>query len=119
MRLSEAIRLGAMLHPQRFGSYATYRDERGRFCSSNAPIATIAATCALGAASAAGLTTDDAIDSPRFTCPACNWHTQRLALVIHLNDRHRWTRERIADWVESVERASYPVAESAEILSVE
>ena len=44
-------------------------------------------------------------------CPAC----RRLRLcgdrvmdvehiVEHLNDAHRWSRERIADWVESIER---------------
>jgi hypothetical protein len=25
-------------------------------------------------------------------------------IIPHLNDDHRWTRERIADWVESIER---------------
>jgi hypothetical protein len=37
-------------------------------------------------------------------CPVC--HCTGLDVfvaVVHLNDGHHWTRERIADWVESVE----------------
>jgi hypothetical protein len=29
------------------------------------------------------------------------------AMITHLNDFHCWTRERIADWVQSVEREIY------------
>jgi hypothetical protein len=47
-------------------------------------------------------------------CPvgqSCGFHgnnnkvlTCELSTILfHLNDRHRWTRERIADWVESIE----------------
>jgi hypothetical protein len=55
-------------------------------------------------------------------CPGCppdghppQWLTDAIQ---HLNDDHRWTRERIADWVEGVEQESERavVAESAEIL---
>lgn len=28
------------------------------------------------------------------------------AMVVHLNDEHRWSREQIADWVEGVEQRS-------------
>lgn len=37
-------------------------------------------------------------------CPACVLaHPQRLYVVIaHLNDQHKWTRERIADWLETL-----------------
>jgi hypothetical protein len=28
-----------------------------------------------------------------------------LILIFHLNDHHHWTREQIADWVETIERA--------------
>lgn len=46
-------------------------------------------------------------------CPArllvgidrCNWPTNEdlLSTIIHLNDTHRWTREKIAEWVESLD----------------
>ena len=37
-------------------------------------------------------------------CPACVLsHPQRLyAVIAHLNDHHKWTRERIADWLEAL-----------------
>src|SRR5580765_2975940 len=93
MKLSEAIRLGSMLKPQAFGHFDTGRG-----------------TCALGAAreAAGGMSFPISTASPA-TCPACQqvmvtsekvWAT--AATVVHLNDKHRWTRERIADWVEGV-----------------
>jgi hypothetical protein len=33
------------------------------------------------------------------------------ALIVHLNDSHRWTRERIAAWVAEIE-AAVPVADA-------
>ncbi len=38
------------------------------------------------------------------TCPECGKRDPWLT-VPHLNDRHRWTRSQIADWVETVENA--------------
>lgn len=112
MKLSEAIRLGAMLKPQCFGRYF-YRD----------------GSCALGAAAdALGVQVDQlcvgngtivpqiyASNWPRSSvtfmfmtvpplCPACG--QQRAAvdcLIRHLNDEHRWTREQIADVVARIE----------------
>ena len=112
MRLSEAIRLGAMLKPQGYEMLIDQGD-----------------TCALGAAfDACGLITEgfdgfseedyEARVFPLFPllrqatlpCPACGFtpyidgenFTDNIA---HLNDEHRWTRERIADWVATVEAA--------------
>jgi hypothetical protein len=37
-------------------------------------------------------------------CPACSHFEERLSTVIpHLNDKHRWTREAIARFVEGIE----------------
>lgn len=103
MRLSEAIRLGALMKPQRFG----YANKDGK-------------TCAAGAAY-------DAIDLDfnEQTPEAWKWVGQVLRYCPHpncnayghdrpkvvqyilslcLNDGHRWTRERIAVWIESVEQ---------------
>lgn len=110
MRLSEAIRLGAMLRPQGFGLYQT-----------------IGGSCAYGAAmEACGIRpeiqntiSDEGIEalfpiarcSARCpTCTAAAWATCAdeptvNGIVPHLNDDHRWTREQIAAWVETIEAA--------------
>lgn len=110
MKLSEAIRLGAMLKPQEFGDL----NSGGK-------------TCAWGSAyDACGYAN---IPKPfpaawiwpqkeLAVCPECvthggsggfhgliDGHTVAGHIITHLNDTHRWTRERIADWVEEQERA--------------
>jgi hypothetical protein len=95
-----------MLHPQAFGAWRTFDG----------------ATCAFGAAGeAAGLLVDDVINDPfalaaaltaewpwlegRSRCPVCGAHRICGRIIADcLNDRHRWTREQIADWVETIER---------------
>lgn len=94
MRLSEAIRIGAMLKPQCFGNW---------FIDGG--------SCGLGAAlDGSGFTLsrydDFKAEFPilvmgNIDCPAC----ERTALYIydsiaHLNDDHHWTRGQIADFVE-------------------
>lgn len=103
MRLSEAIKLGAMNGPQAFG--ALHRN---------------GGSCALGAAGdAVGIQWDmndiDAgvvalhVNFPtllrRTTCPVSHGHNGVADIMVRLNDLHGWTRERIADWVETVERS--------------
>jgi hypothetical protein len=115
MRLSEAIRLGAMMKPQAFG--ASFHDGR---------------TCALGAAlDAIGRVRECYLNAPDYWAMLVNYVaepvTGEMCLVLsairELNDQHRWTREQIADWVETIEARSTetttaPVADSAEILTV-
>jgi len=97
MKLSEAIRLGAMLGPQGFG---WGRDPRRTPCALDA------------AALAIGVTPDTVtlmdyfplLDSGAILCTAgCFSHISMdlECLISHLNDEHRWTRERIADWIEA------------------
>jgi hypothetical protein len=113
MRLSEAIRLGAMMKPQAFGVLVD--DDNG-------------GTCALGAAyDAVGIKFDASgipngylgeldlwlrriVELQAATCPACGVNTPAIGLIPHLNDTHRWTRQRIAEFVELYE----PIPESAE-----
>lgn len=102
MRLSEAIRLGAMLKPQ---------TRIGKFYMNGA-------SCALGAAAdAAGVTLGHDYDYGRLyaTWPwlhrevappmpeMCAGAVDVLECVWMLNDNHRWTREQIADWVATIE----------------
>jgi hypothetical protein len=118
MRLSEAIRLGSMIRPQAFG--AAFEDGK---------------SCAIGAAAdAVGLlnTTRNSAQEWSFfdvlartssslghkqeaACPAC--HTSETiwlpSIIVHLNDHHKWTREQIADWIDTFESERQPAAASA------
>jgi hypothetical protein len=120
MKLSEEIRLGAMVGPQAFGM--TFIDNHG--------------SCAFGAALIArGLVIDDGnmfakndhriasvvdvwswLDGLELDCPECG-SKQRFGCVVHLNDKHHWTRERIADYVETFEPQETP-EEKREVVEI-
>jgi hypothetical protein len=99
MKLSEAIRLGAMMKPQCF--HRLYDEITG-------------GSCAFGAAldAVGGKYAEIPIEwfsSGAFhaVCPECD-NTQRSDryagnTIAHLNDEHWWSRERIADWVHTLE----------------
>ena len=103
----KAIRLGAMLQPQGFGDL---RDDEGGLCAWGA------AYLAIGKLQESiDLPCDDSdaadyerwpVSAVKAACPECGI-VDELGYVIGgcLNDEHRWTRERIADWVETVEDA--------------
>ena len=97
MKLSEAIRLGAMMMPQAFRTLLT--DD---------------GACALGAALlAVGARPEEAVRSAlnrwpwastvSADCPRCGRSRTVFRVITHLNDRHRWTREQIAEWVAGIE----------------
>lgn len=112
LTLSEAIRLGAMLKPQAF--HELYSPTSG-------------GSCALGAAAdALGLLDTEAggyksglvPESWKWAlrpaeCPLCGTdfrlapliaRREVQAVIVHLNNFHRWTREQIADFVETLEQ---------------
>lgn len=103
MRLSEAIRLGATMKPQGFGSLLVVGSNGREY------------TCAMGAAfDAVGAAQDIravAFVFPGYSrkvfpiCDACKLPARVgvTSMVMHLNDAHSWTREKIADWVEEQE----------------
>ena len=41
--------------------------------------------------------------SNRAQCPGCGGHFNAMAAIMHLNDSHRWSRERIAFFVSMIE----------------
>lgn len=127
MKLSEAIRLGAMVHPQGFGALISHdwNGDRSR----------IRETCALGAAWVASggasheaIVTADLVTWRGYTraggrilildlpdawtgtlnlqtdCPERCGNGTLAGTIQHLNDQHHWTREQIADFVEAIER---------------
>ena len=122
LKLSEAIRIGSLKSRQGFGFYRRTRRLFGFF--------KVREACTMGAAL-------DAIESPRIGeynffcrtfpitmtvahCPACPSGSSLKTLgtvIIELNDQHRWTRERIADFVESVENAQSANAGNAQSVS--
>lgn len=94
MRLSTAIRLGAMLKPQsRFGS---------------GPLDTCALSAALEAIGVEGAPYARVIKHFPLTCvcvakPISGELMLLISAVRELNDFNGWSREAIADWVETVE----------------
>ncbi len=112
MRLSDAIRLGALLKPQGFDDF----QGEGVSCAIGAAFDAVG----LSEARQRTLTTTDltrmfSVTNKPAVCPCNAWafcHIVSIASVfdvaIHLNDHHRWTREAIADWVETQESPVSP-----------
>ena len=92
MHLSEAIRDGAKLATQ----CTTETMGRGRDGS----------TCALNAAWDTGHRETHRYYPLPASCPICMRYNGLAVVVIHLNDDHKWTREAIAEWVETIERVN-------------
>ena len=93
--LAEAIRRGCLQSVEQcFG-----RERKGR------------ATCAYGAAKLGGYS--GSLLGPQVICPECHdpgvhfghrlgYGPEHVAIILHLNDDHRWARERIADWLDTL-----------------
>lgn len=102
-KLYEHIRLGAMILPHcRDGNGET--DERNQMVSA----------CAFWtAAVSVGMSTADndwgdvqeafPFSLVDVVCPVCNTEIPCESAILDLNDRHSWTREQIADWLEPIE----------------
>lgn len=117
MKLSDAIRLGAMMRPHQAFWVLFEPDTQG--------------SCALGAAAEAiGIL--DTTQRNRYlpdkrvpnawrwvlrqidACPACGMGGRDgQDMITHLNNVHYWTREAIADWVESIEPRDESAAAAA------
>lgn len=118
MRLSEAIRLGAMLGPQCFGPYMETRVLSCRYLMGQIVGQEVeCATCAMGAALMA-VGRQDLLKHITWavhpeqvfpelescvTSPVDGKMSDLYAAIVNLNDDYRWSRERIADWVATVE----------------
>ena len=109
MELSAAIKAGAKLRPQGFGDLRT---AHRRWPWSTPEVR----TCALGAAYEAlgyqvvgthwRLMPEDwkpLLREP-VACPQCGTRGMVFSVITHLNDMHRWPRERTAAWVRHLER---------------
>ena len=116
LKLSEAIRIGSLKSRQAIGFY---RRQTGVLFWK------IRWACALGAARDAVHLTESGtgfrdlfpISWELIPCPVCAKVGLLAASIVHLNDDQRWTRERIADFVESVENAQSANAVTAQSVS--
>ena len=120
LRLSEAIVLGSVKHPQKFGGFLD-SDAHG-----------VTATCGIVAALDAIGIIDSAVNAKETICadkvfpilrhkvsgcPECkklHHHDEWLfpvtldtvaAVIMHLNDDHRWSRPQQAEWVRQIEES--------------
>lgn len=96
MKFPDAVRLGSMLHEQCHGELFAYDGNGNLFAS-----------CAVGAAlEAIGQTRNACLYWPELMepshCPACNEPAYINNVITHLNDSHLWTREAIADWLDTI-----------------
>lgn len=124
MKLSEAIKLGSLLRGQAFCEYMTLI-QPVRSCALGAALEAMGRDkAALPSKEAARIWSWAADVGHPTNCPVClpEFKIQHgcsvLSMITHLNDKHRWTRERIADWVESIEPAGPDqdlLAEKAEV----
>lgn len=141
MKLSEAIRLGSMVGPQAYGSLRERRRTGflGLFGPYEEATCAIGAAYQAGGITPTKLavpggpyvtergrtvknvTTSlilpnqwyDTLYSEQW-CPVCARNAQCRAVIAHLNDDHRWTREQISAWVASVEVQPEPQHDEAE-----
>jgi hypothetical protein len=102
MKLSAAILLGSTLSPQAF---AEFEDDNGSRCALGAALAAIGNPIQIGNGFRAAAESWPWIEPyGEFHCPDCDGvASQALSLIVHINDGHKWTRERIAEWVATVE----------------
>lgn len=99
---SEAIREGCLLGRQTFDRYG---GAYGSACAIGAGLRASGFPASAGSAFSVLTRFYSYMRAPRIiACPDCVINETSLQdAVMHLNDYHRWARERIADWLETEE----------------
>ena len=107
MKLNIAIRLGATLDPQAFGSFM---DHRGGTCAWGAAFRAISLEPPPHDHFPTVLPDPDwkIADEKAGGCRVCGWGKffQIRHMIAHLNDTHRWSREQIAAYLQPLEEAA-------------
>jgi len=118
LRLSEAIRLGAMLKPQGSGAdsiryrHVTATCALGAACEAVGAEYREAGADLYGAVSARWPWVTRALEALPNGDPWPMYYTHRsVADAIYTLNDHGWTREQIADWVETLEAQHEPLAD--------
>lgn len=101
-KLSDAIRLGAMMRPQAHGP----NDWPERSCAYQAALD--ATGCEFNDTNLLNKARNAwpwllRMERPCPVCGKCLYGGSVLVAVYHLNDSHKWTREKIAFWISTIE----------------
>lgn len=91
---SEAIRLGCLIAPRQLMDDVYVSDDGRSSCVYGALV--------LGQGVSVADANDEAdtrVVGRGLPCPACDHGDEHADVLLHLNDDHRWSRERIADWL--------------------
>jgi hypothetical protein len=104
MKLSEAIRLGAMMKPQAFGPQIGSSTTKDKSCALQAASEALSLTWTHATAAYSELFNLYPFLRQSAICPMTGLiHDDTMQTIYLLNDVHKWTREAIADWVETIE----------------
>lgn len=117
MKYSEAIRLGAMMSPGQ--AYGELRDSNGNTCARGAAMDAIGILDGWirgrDITAFQKMESQFPIEKAPASCPLCKgswaYPYDVITAVVHLNNEHKWTRQQIADWVETKERELEQAAE--------
>lgn len=124
MKLSDAMSLGAMQGPQLF--HELFNDDSGGTCAMGAALlgAGMLKRWSIGIDGLDVIVEKFPVLSTETFCPGCGYKSaggyELITLwymIVHLNNCHHWTRERIASWVATVEaqyEADQPVDQPIE-----
>jgi hypothetical protein len=112
MNLSEAIQLGTMMTSQAFR--AVFRGDGA--CAWGAALLAVGATPGRAVRSAA-LSRWPWAFAVSVNCPSCGRSRLVCEVIAHLNDDHRWTREKIGAWVAEIEPADAQLPEDVPALT--
>ena len=101
MRLSDAIRRGCGMYPvQAFGIMFSLHEDGA--CAWGAAVG-VMGVVETWPAPLASFSLSDAKCPEHCHAAERDSHIPLKNIIFHLNDDHHWTREAIADWVESIE----------------
>src|SRR4051812_1748227 len=102
MYLSDAIDMGSLQSGQAFGCLA---DSQGNRCAWGGAYQAAGIALMNGEGSSESIPLDWGwAFQQEAHCPACRSMPETVETIIaHLNDHHKWTRPRIADWVRAQE----------------
>lgn len=102
MRFSDAVRAGAKLKPQNIGGGYTLSNGREASCALRAALDAVGIHTLTPTGRSARVWTElNNLDAICPECPDGDPSARNVIIAFHLNDRHNWTRERIADWYEA------------------
>ena len=132
MKLSDAMRKGAAMSPQIFGQLTDMLGPGLGTCALGAALVGVDAEYEYESGADAILVAQwPILDSVGMSCPAkecyelicccghssCEIKPSLTTVIVHLNDGHRWSREKIAGWLDEFGLCTTDVEAPAEVAS--